>query len=141
MDGSFSISGFRFKYHNQGDSEATTIFVDFALNRDDYAEFERSKRGKRDPTPPRIESLTPASLQTITEKVKSDDQFAEAAPTLVGWLERGECNKKNANAFYSLIQASNNQIRRLFNEKLVLDDEYQNMKLTMKEKIAHILLQ
>ncbi|XP_063537883.1 ecto-NOX disulfide-thiol exchanger 2-like [Cydia strobilella] len=141
VEASFSISGFRFKYHNQGDSEATTIFVDFALNRDDYAEFERSKRGKRDPTPPRIESLTPASLQTITEKVKSDDQFAEAAPTLVGWLERGECNKKNANAFYSLIQASNNQIRRLFNEKMVLDDEYQNMKLTMKEKFAHILLQ
>lgn len=61
--------------------------------------------------------------------------------TLVGWLERGECNKKNANTFYSLIQASNNQIRRLFNVKMVLDEEYHTIKVSMKEKFAHVLLQ
>lgn len=61
--------------------------------------------------------------------------------TLAVWLERGECNKKYANAFYSLIQASNNQIRRLFNEKMQLDEEFQNMKNSIKDKFAHVVAQ
>lgn len=61
--------------------------------------------------------------------------------TLAVWLERGECSKRHANAFYSLIQASNNQIRRLFTEKMQLDDDFQNMKNAIKEKFAHVVMQ
>ncbi|CAG4990421.1 unnamed protein product [Colias eurytheme] len=140
VEQSFFLSGYRMKTHEQGENEATTMFVDYALNRDDQNEYERRQR-HREQTPPKVEPFTPTTFNEITEKIKSEEDFAKAAPTLATWLERGECNKKNANSFYSLIQTSNNQIRRLFNEKMQLDDELQNMKTTLKEKFLHIIHQ
>ncbi|XP_045778489.1 ecto-NOX disulfide-thiol exchanger 2-like isoform X2 [Maniola jurtina] len=140
VDSSFVLSGYRFKFHDQAENEASTMFIDYALNRDDQSEYEKSQR-KREPTPPRIEPFTPNNLTVIAEKIKSETDFAEAAPTLAGWLERGECNKKFANQFYSLIQASNNQIRRLFNEKMQLDEDFQNMKSSIRDKFAHVVTQ
>ncbi|KAM3965940.1 ecto-NOX disulfide-thiol exchanger 1-like [Aphomia sociella] len=140
VEQAFFISGYRFKSNDQVENEATTIFIDYALNRDDQIENERNKY-KRASSPARIEVFNPVTLANIVEKIKTDDQFAEAAPTLVGWLERGECNKKNVNSFYSMIQASNNQIRRLFNEKMQLDEEFQTLKNTMKDKFSHVLVQ
>ncbi|KPI98243.1 Ecto-NOX disulfide-thiol exchanger 2 [Papilio xuthus] len=67
--------------------------------------------------------------------------FIDYAMTLAVWLERGECNKKNANIFYSLIQVSNNQLRRLFNEKMQLDEEFQNLKTSLKDRFARIVMQ
>lgn len=140
VEQAFFISGYRLKFNHQVDNEATTIFVDYALNREDQMENERNKY-KGALTPARIEVFNPVTLTSIVEKIKSDDQFAKAAPTLIGWLERGECNKRNANSFYSMIQASNNQIRRLFNEKMQLDEEFQNLKSTIKDKFSHVLVQ
>uniref|UniRef100_A0A2A4JK90 RRM domain-containing protein n=1 Tax=Heliothis virescens TaxID=7102 RepID=A0A2A4JK90_HELVI len=140
VEQAFFISGCRIKFYNQQDSEASTIFIDYALNREDQNEHEKNKR-KRSPTPPRVEQFTANSLVAIGEKIKSDNEFAEAAPTLAAWLERGECNKKNANTFYTLIQAANNQLRRLFNEKMQIDDEYQTLRNTIKDKFGHIVTQ
>ncbi|XP_045453403.1 ecto-NOX disulfide-thiol exchanger 2-like [Melitaea cinxia] len=140
VENAFLLSGYRFKYHDQNENEATTIFVDYALNRDDQNEYEKNQR-KREPTPPRVEPFTANALSNIAEKIKSETEFSTAAHTLAVWLERGECNKKHANAFYSLIQASNNQIRRLFNEKMQLDEEFQNMKNSIKDKFAHVVTQ
>ncbi|XP_075982081.1 ecto-NOX disulfide-thiol exchanger 1-like [Anticarsia gemmatalis] len=140
VEPAFSVSGCRLKGHDQNENEATTLFIDYVMNREDQNEFEKNKR-KREPTPPRIESYSATTLTSISDKIKNDTEFADAAPTLAAWLERGECNKKNANAFYSLIQASNNQLRRLFNEKMQIDEEFQTLKNSMKDKFAHILLQ
>ncbi|KAJ2941128.1 hypothetical protein O0L34_g10363 [Tuta absoluta] len=138
VEASFFISGYRFKTAEQTNNEATTLFVDYALNRDDQNEFEKNKRA-RQKTPPRLEPFNPATLTTIGEKIKSDDEFLQAAPTLVAWLERGFCDKRNANQFYSLIQASNNQVRRLFNEKMALDDEFHTMKSSLREKFLKVV--
>ncbi|XP_026736920.1 ecto-NOX disulfide-thiol exchanger 2-like [Trichoplusia ni] len=140
VEQSFFVSGWRLKFHDQMESEATTLFIDYALNREDQNEYERNKR-RRSPTPPRIEMYNPNNLVAIGEKIKSDTEFAEAAPTLAAWLERGECNKKNSNTFYSLIQASNNQLRRLFNEKMQIDDEYQTLRNSIRDKFGHIIAQ
>ncbi|XP_038218829.1 ecto-NOX disulfide-thiol exchanger 2-like isoform X2 [Zerene cesonia] len=140
VEQSFFLSGYRMKNHEQSENEATTMFVDYALNREDQNEYDRRQR-HREPTPPKVEPFTPNTLNEIAEKIKSEEEFAKAAPTLATWLERGECNKKNANSFYSLIQTSNNQIRRLFNEKMQLDDELQNMKSTLKDKFLHVIHQ
>ncbi|XP_050355501.1 ecto-NOX disulfide-thiol exchanger 2-like [Nymphalis io] len=140
VETSFLLTGFRFKYHDQNENEATTIVIDYAMNRDDQNEFEKNQR-KREPTPPRVEPFTATALSNITEKIKSETEFSTAAYTLAVWLERGECSKKNANAFYSLIQASNNQIRRLFNEKMQLDEEFLNMKNTIKDKFSNVVMQ
>ncbi|RVE51842.1 hypothetical protein evm_003462 [Chilo suppressalis] len=140
VEQSFNLSGYRFKLHEQTENEATTLFVDYALNRDDQNEYERNKRHPQ-PAPVRIEPFTPANLTSISEKIKNDDDFSEAAPTLHGWLERGECNKKYANTFYSLIQAANNHVRRFFNDKMQVDEEFQTAKNAVKEKYLKIVTQ
>ncbi|CAH0746693.1 unnamed protein product [Diatraea saccharalis] len=140
VEQSFLLSGYRFKLHEQTEKEATTIFVDYALNRDDQDEYEKNKYRRR-PTPPRIEPFTPASLNKITEKIKNDEDFYEVAPTLLWWLDHGECTKKYANTFYSLIQAANNQVRRLFNDKMQVDEEFHTVKNTVKEKYLNIISQ
>ncbi|CAH2055668.1 unnamed protein product, partial [Iphiclides podalirius] len=140
IEQAFFLSGHRFKFHDQLDSEATIMYIDYAVNREDENEYERNQR-KRGKTPPRVEPFTSNGLAAITDKIKNEEEFAKTAPTLAVWLERGECNKKNANIFYSLIQASNNQLRRLFNEKMQLDEEFQNLKATVKERFAHVVMQ
>lgn len=51
----------------------------FIQNRADQNDFEKNKR-KRASTPPRIEQFTAANLVVVGEKIKSDNEFAEAAP-------------------------------------------------------------
>ncbi|XP_013141481.1 PREDICTED: ecto-NOX disulfide-thiol exchanger 2-like isoform X2 [Papilio polytes] len=138
MEQALFLTGYRFKFHEQADNEATTLFIDYAINREDEAEYEKEDREQ---TTVRVEQFTTTALTAIAEKIKSEEDFATAAPTLAVWLERGECNKRNANNFYSLIQASNNQLRRLFNEKMQLDEELQNLKTSLKDRFARVLLQ
>jgi hypothetical protein len=59
----------------------------------------------------------------VAEKIKSDETFLKAVQTLVTWLERGDCSKKNANIFYSMIQSANSHIRRLLGEKSQFEEE------------------
>ncbi|KAL4713413.1 hypothetical protein ACJJTC_010398 [Scirpophaga incertulas] len=140
VEQSFCISGYRFKLHNQLETEATTIFVDYALNHEDEQEFEKNKIYQIDISN-RIEPFTPANIASISEKIKMHDQFIEVAPTVQNWLERVECVRTDANLFYSLIQAANNHVSRLFNEKLQLDEEFHALKTTLKDKYLKIIVQ
>lgn len=60
---------------------------------------------------------------------------------LITWLERGDCNKKNVNNFYSMIQSTNSHVRRLMNEKSQYEDELKKAKDLMKVRMQGILLQ
>lgn len=60
---------------------------------------------------------------------------------MLAWLERGECSKKNANHFYSMIQATNSHIRRLFNEKIQAEDELLECKERIKSNIKNVIVQ
>lgn len=61
--------------------------------------------------------------------------------TLVAWLERGECSKKNSNQFYSMIQGTNSHIRRLFNEKMQAEEELQECKDRVRSHIEKVFEQ
>lgn len=60
---------------------------------------------------------------------------------VITWLERGDCNKKNVNVFYSMIQSTNSHVRRLLNEKTQYDEEIQRAKEEAKQKMQGILSQ
>lgn len=97
---------------------------------------------RRSPSPPsRVQPYTNASMVQLAEKLKNEEQFAMTLPTLLAWLERGECSKKNANQFYTMIQATNTHIRRLFNEKMQAEEELQNCKDRVKNHIASVIEQ
>lgn len=60
---------------------------------------------------------------------------------VITWLERGDCNKRNANNFYSMIQSTNSHVRRLLNEKSQYEEELKKAKEIMKGRMQGILLQ
>ncbi|XP_049874415.1 ecto-NOX disulfide-thiol exchanger 2 isoform X2 [Pectinophora gossypiella] len=145
------------------------LHVDYALSRDDQNEYERRQRqamraqeqqlhqmgaqqqalvsrnmysGRhRSPSPMRLQPFSNAAIVQLAEKIKSEENFLESLPTLISWLERGECSKKNSNQFYSMIQATNSHIRRLYNEKVQAEDELSECKERIKNTIALVIEQ
>lgn len=142
------------------------IHVDYAVSRDDQNEYERRQRQalrlqqaqmqhmnseqdtanrnagtpyRRSPSPPRVQLFSNAAMVQLAEKIKNEEQFSSTVPTLLGWLERGECSKKNANQFYSMIQATNSHIRRLFNEKMQAEEELLECKERVKKRIEAVI--
>ncbi|XP_059053730.1 ecto-NOX disulfide-thiol exchanger 2-like [Achroia grisella] len=152
------------------DSHATSgwLHVDYALSRDDQNEYERRQRQalraqqaqmqqltaqqelatrsvaapyRRSPSPVRIQPFSNAAIVQLVEKIKNEEHFSNTLPTLIAWLERGECSKKNANQFYSMIRATNSHIRRLFNEKMQAEEELQECKERVKNHIEKVIEQ
>ncbi|XP_045766467.1 ecto-NOX disulfide-thiol exchanger 2-like [Maniola jurtina] len=151
------------------DSQATNgwLHVDYALSRDDQNEYERRQRQalrvqqqqmqqltaqqeamasrsmnyRRSPSPARIQLFSNAAMVQLSEKIKNEEHFASTLPTLIAWLERGECSKKTSNQFYSMIQATNSHIRRLFGEKMQAEEELQECKERVKNHIQSVIEQ
>ena len=71
----------------------------------------------------------------------ADDSFMKATQVLVTWLERGDCARRSANTFYSMIQSVNSHVRRLMNEKGAHDQELEQMKLAFRQRHEGILRQ
>ena len=46
------------------------------------------------------------------EKIKDEATFGDSVQLLTAWLERGDCNKRTAGNFYSMIQSTNSHVRR-----------------------------
>ena len=65
--------------------------------------------------------------------------FSKAAATLVTWLDRGDCSKRNIGSFYSMIQSSNSQVRRLIAEKMQYEDELSKFKEQTRGRMQGIL--
>ena len=65
----------------------------------------------------------------------------KATQALVTWLERGDCSRRNANSFYSMIQSVNAHVRRLINEKAQHDEEFEVMKAKFRQQLEAILRQ
>ncbi|KAJ2944302.1 hypothetical protein O0L34_g18288 [Tuta absoluta] len=146
-------------------ANAGWLHVDYALSRDDQNEFERRQRQmqraqeqqmqqltaqqqalsrtmfRRSPSPARIQPFSNPAMVQLIEKIKSEEQFASTLPTLISWLERGECSKKNSTQFYSMIQATNSHIRRLFNEKVQAEEELQETRERIKNHIQTLIEQ
>lgn len=60
---------------------------------------------------------------------------------VVTWLERGDCTKRNANTFYSMIQSTNSHVRRLLTERASYEEELQRAKELMKGRMQGLLIQ
>lgn len=65
----------------------------------------------------------------------------KAVQVLMTWLERGDCSKKNANTFYSMIQSTNSHVRRLLNEKTQFEEELQKAKELARQRMQGLILQ
>lgn len=159
VDSAIYLSGYRVKIGNNNDPGNTgKLHVDYAQARDDQYEYEcrqrqlqREQRHKaKDRTrssSPHVVHYTEHEATSVSEKIKNDETFLKAVQTLIVWLERGDCTKKNANIFYSMIQSTNSHIRRLLNEKCQYEDElrlakekYHKQMMKMIEQCKYITL-
>ena len=77
----------------------------------------------------------------ICDKVKHDSSFLKAVQVIIRWLECGDCSKKNVNLFYSMIQSTNSHVRRLLNEKVQFDEEFQKSKQLLRSRVQAIYTQ
>lgn len=126
VDSAIYLSGYRVKIGNNNDPGNTgKLHVDYAQARDDQYEYEcrqrqlqreqrhkEKDRSRSSSSPPLVSVFTDHEATAVSEKIKNDETFLKAVSTLIAWLERGDCMKKNANIFYSMIQSANSHIRR-----------------------------
>ncbi|XP_044746718.1 ecto-NOX disulfide-thiol exchanger 2 [Coccinella septempunctata] len=157
IDAAIYLSGFRIRIGSNSDPANTgRLHVDYAQARDDQYEWEckqrqlqREQRHRermeeerlRPPSPPPVVHYTDHEAASVAEKIKQDETFTKAVQIVVTWLERGDCNKRNSNNFYSMIQSTNSHVRRLLSEKCQYEDELKKAKEIMKGRMQGILLQ
>ncbi|ODM95530.1 Ecto-NOX disulfide-thiol exchanger 1, partial [Orchesella cincta] len=151
------LSGYRIRIGSNSDSaNIGRLHVDYAQARDDLYEWEcrqrqllREQRHRerleqerlQPPSPPPTVHYSDHEATNVAERIKGDDTFMKAIQTLFTWLEKGECLKRNSNTFYSMIQSTNSQIRRLLNEKSQYEDEFQRAKDLMRQRMTGMLMQ
>ncbi|OXU25436.1 hypothetical protein TSAR_015699 [Trichomalopsis sarcophagae] len=158
VDAAIYLSGYRVRIGSNGDASNTgRLHVDFAQARDDQYEWEcrqrqlqreqrhrervEKERQRPPSSPPPVVHYTDHEASNICEKIKQDDTFMKAVQIVVTWLERGDCTKRNANTFYSMIQSTNSHVRRLLTEKVSYEEELQKAKELLKGRMQGLLIQ
>ncbi|XP_034328058.2 ecto-NOX disulfide-thiol exchanger 2 [Magallana gigas] len=157
VDRSLFLSGYRMKIEDKDDKPNTgRLHVDYAQARDDQYEYEckqrmlaREMRHRQrleedrlhPPSPPPIVHYSDHEAYVLMEQLKSDDEFMKASQILMTWLERGDLTKRNVTNFYSMIQCTNSQVRRLLSEKQNQEEALQKMKENFRNIFEGILHQ
>ncbi|XP_011186422.1 uncharacterized protein LOC105214596 [Zeugodacus cucurbitae] len=161
VDRAIYLSGYRIRISNSSEpSNFGRLHVDYAQARDDLYDFEckqrqlqREQRHKervsidriRSQSPPPIPHYNDHEASLVAEHLRSGDTFVKAVQTIAIWLERGDCTKRNANMFYSMIQSTHAHVRRLHTDKQQLEDDlrkaresYRKQMLTMSAQFTQI---
>jgi Ni,Fe-hydrogenase I small subunit len=77
----------------------------------------------------------------INIDIAGEESFVKAVQVVIVWLERGDCSKRNANQFYSMIQSTNSHVRRLMSEKMQYEEELARAKEMIKQRMQGLLMQ
>lgn len=157
VDQAIALSGYRMKVRDQEEASQTgRLHVDFAQARDDQYEWECRQRALqrelrhrerldrerlRPPSPPPVVHYSDHEAQQLTERLKGDESFQKAVQVLTVWLDRGECSKRNAGHFYSMLQTANGHIRRLLQEKKDHQEALDKARLLFAQRLQGILVQ
>lgn len=158
VDRAIALSGYRMKIRGDQEEASQTgrLHVDFAQARDDQYEWECRQRALqrelrhrerldrerlRPPSPPPVVHYSDHEAQQLTERLKGDESFQKAVQVLTVWLDRGECSKRNAGHFYSMLQTANGHIRRLLQEKKDHQEALDKARLLFAQRLQGILVQ
>jgi len=162
VDNAIYLSGWRMRIDNSSDGPNTgRLHVDFAQARDDLYEWECKQRAaerearhrsrliedmNRPPSPPPVVHFSDHEAHTVTEEIRGEatdgsDRWGIAVDTLKTWLERGDCNKRNAHTFFTMVQAASSHVKRLLGEQTEYEQELTKMKEDYKSKLSAISIQ
>jgi len=162
VDNAIYLSGWRMRIDNCSDGPNTgRLHVDFAQARDDLYEWECKQRAaerearhrnriiqdmNRTPSPPPVVHFSDHEAQTVTEEIRGEnmdrsENWGQAMDTLMTWLERGDCSKRNAHTFYTMIQVASSHVKRLLGEQTEYEQELVKMKEDFRAKMSSITVQ
>ncbi|XP_006822953.1 ecto-NOX disulfide-thiol exchanger 1-like [Saccoglossus kowalevskii] len=163
VDGAIYLSGYKVRIGTETDPpNMGRLHVDFAQARDDLYEWEcyqrqlqREERHRqrmeeqrlRPPSPQPVVHFSDHEAAVMAEQLKAgetgagDSSFAAALVTLATWLERGDCNKRTANTFFSMIQTTHSHVRRLMNDKQRYNEELEQAKELHRQNLNGIIVQ
>lgn len=160
IDRAIYLSGYRLRISALNEPpNFGRLHVDYAQARDDQYDYEcrqrqhqREQRHRermsmdrmRSQSPPPIPHYTDHEATSVAEHLRTNETFVKAIQTITAWLERGDCTKRNANVFYSMIQSTHAHVRRLHADKLQLEedlkkarDSYRNQMGTMSTQCKY----
>ncbi|XP_036216321.2 ecto-NOX disulfide-thiol exchanger 1 isoform X2 [Bactrocera oleae] len=151
VDRAIYLSGYRIRISNSSEpSNFGRLHVDYAQARDDLYDFEckqrqlqREQRHKerlsidriRSQSPPPIPHYSDHEASMVAEHLRSGDTFVKAVQTIAIWLDRGDCTKRNANMFYSMIQSTHAHVRRLHTDKQQLEDDLRKARESYRKQM------
>lgn len=142
VEQAMALSGYRLvvKYRNRPQGAGSRIHVDYAHAKDDERDYElklrilRREERKREPSPQPIMYYSEREVSHIIESLKANETFEEGCKVLMAWFNRGDCNKKNAGQFYSMIQSTYSHVKKIVLEKNIIEDELQTVQQKLHQK-------
>lgn len=72
----------------------------------------------------------------MAEHLRNNDTFVKAIQTITTWLERGDCTKRNANVFYSMIQSTHAHVRRLHADKQQVEEDLRKARECYRKQMG-----
>lgn len=151
IDNAIYLSGYRLRLNSNNDvASFGRLHVDYAQARDDQYDYEckqrqlqREQRHRermsldrlRSQSPPPIPHYTDHEAAMVADSLRNNDTFVKAVQTITIWLERGDCTKRNANVFYSMMQSTHAHVRRLTVDKQQLEDDLQKARESFRKQI------
>ncbi|TDG49639.1 hypothetical protein AWZ03_003877 [Drosophila navojoa] len=152
IDRAIYLSGYRLRISNQNEPpNFGRLHVDYAQARDDQYDYEckqrqlqREQRHRermsldrmRSQSPPPIPHYTDHEATAVAEHLRNNETFVKAIQTITAWLERGDCTKRNANVFYSMIQSTHAHVRRLHTDKQQLEEDLRKARECYRKQMG-----
>ncbi|EDW73090.2 uncharacterized protein Dwil_GK17355 [Drosophila willistoni] len=152
IDRAIYLSGYRLRISTLNEPpNFGRLHVDYAQARDDQYDYEcrqrqlqREQRHRermsldrlRSQSPPPIPHYTDHEATAVAEHLRNNETFVKAIQTITAWLERGDCTKRNANVFYSMIQSTHAHVRRLHTDKLQLEEDLRKARECYRKQMG-----
>ncbi|XP_017844147.2 ecto-NOX disulfide-thiol exchanger 2 isoform X3 [Drosophila busckii] len=152
IDRAIYLSGYRLRISNLNEPpNFGRLHVDYAQARDDQYDFEckqrqlqREQRHRervsldrmRSQSPPPIAHYSELEAAAAAEHLRNNETFVKAVQTITTWLERGDCTKRNANVFYSMIQSTHAHVRRLHADKQQLEEDLRKARECYRKQMG-----
>ncbi|EDV97804.1 GH14491 [Drosophila grimshawi] len=152
IDRAIYLSGYRLRISSLNEPpNFGRLHVDYAQARDDQYDYEckqrqlqREQRHRermsldrmRSQSPPPIPHYTDHEATAVAEHLRNNETFVKAIQTITTWLERGDCTKRNANVFYSMIQSTHAHVRRLHTDKQQLEEDLRKARECYRKQMG-----
>lgn len=157
IDRAIYLSGYRLRISSLNEPpNFGRLHVDYAQARDDQYDYECKQRQQqreqrhrerisldrlRSQSPPPIAHYTDHEATAVAENLRNNETFVKAIQTITAWLERGDCTKRNANVFYSMIQSTHAHVRRLHTDKQQVEEDLRKARESYRKQMGTMSIQ